>query len=136
MLTMTIGVCLQEALVNAIIHGNLGIPSSLEEQSWRQFETLVQEREALPEFANRQAIVRCQIQPGSIQLEVEDEGHGFNPNQVTSIMEKHLFEMSATNPGSLTENGRGILIITRYMDDVSWNPRGNCITMIKKISSA
>jgi anti-sigma regulatory factor (Ser/Thr protein kinase) len=134
--TLNIGVCLQEALVNAIIHGNLEIPSNLKKHSWEQFETLLQERETLPKFANRQVIIRCQMQQDSIQLEVEDEGYGFNPNQILPVMKTYSSETNATDPDSLLENGRGILIITSLMDAVFWNSRGNCITMIKNIPSS
>jgi DNA-binding response OmpR family regulator len=115
-----IGLCLHEALVNAVIHGNLEIPSELKNQSPQAFEKLLHEREASPSFANRQVYVRCQITTTQITFEIEDQGIGFNPEII-----KH------SDPLQMLPTGRGILIITSIMDEVCWNSSGTCITMRK-----
>ena len=117
-----IGLCLHEALVNAVIHGNLEIPSELKVQSPEAFEKLIQERESLPEFANRPVSIQCKITPQQLKFEIEDQGTGFDSGKM-----KHL------NPMRMIPTGRGILIITSLMDEVSWNETGNCITMIKNL---
>lgn len=117
-----IGLCLHEALVNAVIHGNLEVPSSIKDQSPESFEQLIQDRESMPEFANRPVSIRCQITPERITFEIEDQGPGFDLNRM-----QHL------SPTEMLPTGRGILIITSLMDEVSWNETGSCITMIKTL---
>jgi anti-sigma regulatory factor (Ser/Thr protein kinase) len=120
--------------VNAIIHGNLEVSSALKEESWEQFEALVQEREASPEFGEKQVIVRCQITLEQIRFEVEDQGQGFDardwqtshPGNILALDECELLM-------ALSKSGRGLLLITSFMDNVFWNDAGNCITMVKNL---
>ena len=115
-----VSLCLHEALVNAVIHGNLEVPSEVKIESPEKFEKLVKEREAMSTFAERQVTIRCQITTAHLKFEVEDEGQGFDSSHV-----KYL------DPSRVVPTGRGILIITSFMDRVFWNEIGNCITMIK-----
>ena len=119
-----IGLCLHEALVNAVVHGNLEIPSSLKNESSEKFEQLLQEREAIPEFAQRQVNIRCQVTTKHLKFEIEDEGKGFEPKT-----------LRLSTPTLMIPTGRGILIITAFMDEVFWNNTGNCITMIKTLQT-
>ena len=119
-----IGLCLHEALVNAIIHGNLEIPSSIKNESPEEFEQLLRERETTPQYANRQVTIRCQVTGEQLIFEIEDEGKGFNPKTL------HF-----SNPLQMIPTGRGILIITSFMDNVHWNDTGNRITMIKDLQT-
>ncbi len=118
-----IGLCLHEALVNAVIHGNLEIPSALKNDSPEEFERLLCERAVIPEYANRQVAIRGQVTTSQLQIEIEDQGKGFNPQ---------ILDLS--DPTKMIPSGRGLLIITAFMDRVSWNRSGNCITMIKYLT--
>ncbi|GAK52375.1 response regulator receiver [Candidatus Moduliflexus flocculans] len=119
-----IGLCLHEALVNAIVHGNLEIPSTLKNEASEQFEHLLAERAALPEYVSRQVSIRGEVTAEQLWIEIEDQGSGFNP--------AHL---DLADPTKMIPSGRGLLIITAFMDHVSWNHSGNRITMIKYFSS-
>lgn len=133
-LPVNISLCLHEALANAIIHGNLEISSTLKEDSWKQFEALLRERETSPEFAERQIIIRCQMTLEQLRLEVEDQGQGFDAR---SWQTHNPAAMPEHNPMStLLKSGRGLLIITSLMDTVFWNAMGNRITMIKNLEMA
>jgi len=120
-----ISLCLHEALVNAVIHGNLEVPSTLKNEDPEKFEALLKERESLASYANRQVLIRCQISTGYLKFEIEDQGQGFNPQSI------HF-----SDPILMIPSGRGILIITSFMDEVSWNAAGNCITMVKRFKGA
>ncbi len=120
-----IGLCLHEALANAIIHGNLEIPSEIKNQSPEDFEKLVQERESLLKFVNRQVNIRCQITLEHLKFEIEDQGPGFNFRKIKN-----------PDPMRMLPSGRGILIITSFMDEVFWNDTGTCITMIKTLQTS
>lgn len=116
-----IGLCLHEALANAIIHGNLDISSSLKNDAPEEFERLLSEREALPEYADRKVTIHCAATASQIKIEIQDEGRGFDQQS-----------LDISDPTKMLPSGRGILIITALMTDVFWNESGNRITMIKE----
>lgn len=115
-----IGLCLHESLVNAVVHGNLEISSALKNDAPEQFEQLLSERTALPDYANRQVFIRGKVTTDQLAIEIEDQGKGFSP-----------ITLDISDPTRIIPSGRGLLIITAFMDRVFWNHSGNCITMIK-----
>ncbi len=119
-----IGLCLHEAMVNAIIHGNFDVPSTLKNESPEDFEALVKEREADPTYRDKQVRIKCQVSIKRLIFEIADEGKGFNPDILHFLDPLHMLP-----------SGRGILIITSFMDKVFWNKNGNCITMIKNLQT-
>lgn len=89
-------VALSEALANAILYGNGADP-------------------------DKQVMVRVQFGRTAIEMEVEDEGPGFDPDAVPD----------PTAPERLTHSdGRGIFLIQRLVDEVRFNQKGNAICMI------
>jgi serine/threonine-protein kinase RsbW len=89
---------LEEAVSNALRHGNRG-----DTRKYVQVRYLVTDTEVL--------------------LEVEDQGVGFNPEEVPNpLLEEFQFRPS----------GRGLFLMRAYMDVVSYNTPGNCVTLGKR----
>ncbi|MEL6105046.1 MAG: ATP-binding protein [Planctomycetota bacterium] len=63
--------------------------------------------------------------PDRVVIQITDEGDGFNPSEVPDPREEELLEV----PG-----GRGVLLIHEIMNQVTYNDRGNQITMVKERS--
>lgn len=119
-----LGITIQESVANAVIHGNLEVPSSLKEESWFAFDDLVKERQTQQPYKARKVWIRYEITKEFFTLIVEDEGKGFNPSSIPQI----------ANPDSWQKlSGRGLLMIRTFMEKVSWNDIGNVITMTKKL---
>jgi serine/threonine-protein kinase RsbW len=91
---------LTEAAANAFRHGNRGDVSKSVHLSY-----LVTAAEVL--------------------MEVEDQGKGFDPNQVPDP----LTEENLVRPG-----GRGLFLMRAYMSWVSFNPQGNRVTLCRQRS--
>ena len=91
---------LEEALVNAVKHGNGNDPAKRVRLRWR-------------------------LTPGWLMAEVEDEGKGFDPAAVPDPREPD----GLGRPG-----GRGLLLMRHYLDGVSYNVRGNAVTLHKRRS--
>lgn len=70
----------------------------------------------------RSVRVSYRIDSGKLTVDVEDEGSGFDHAKVADPTE-------AAN--MLRNSGRGVYLIKRVMDEVSFNARGNRITMVK-----
>ena len=90
---------LEEAMVNAIKHGNRMEP-------------------------DKQVFIACELTAEEITVVIEDQGEGFKPEDVPDPTDDENLE----NPG-----GRGIMLIRSFMNGVTYNDRGNRLTMIKKL---
>lgn len=91
-----------ELLMNAIEHGNLGITYEekgklVEDDLW---QAEVDRRLALPENANKNVVVRMKKADRNLQIEIEDQGTGFDFERYLRIDESRLFD----------NHGRGIAI--------------------------
>jgi CheY-like chemotaxis protein len=120
---MQVGVALQEALANALYHGNLEVSSDLRQDDERLFYSLAKERRGLTPFRDRRIEVHAQVDSQGATIVVKDEGPGFD----TSSLNREI------NPEDLMRiGGRGLLLIRAFMDEVRHNETGNRITMIKR----
>ncbi len=86
-----------EALANAVRHGNGGDPS-------------------------KHVTVEWDATPDKFTVSVEDEGPGFDPDEVPDpTLEENL----------VVPSGRGVMLMRAYMTDVSFNDSGNRVTLVK-----
>ncbi|HEX8143620.1 MAG TPA: ATP-binding protein [Pyrinomonadaceae bacterium] len=91
-------IALDEAFVNAVKHGNKNDPTKL-------------------------VRITAELSPQEARFTVEDEGEGFNVQDIPDPCDPaNLFKSS----------GRGVLLIYNIMDKVEYNERGNRLTMIKR----
>ena len=122
-----IGMALTEALNNAIGHGNLELESSLRDSEQGEYERIRSERmQSLP-YRDRQVFVTQRLTPAEAEFVIRDEGVGFDPAQLPD----------PTDSANLTKtNGRGLLMIRTFMDEVLFNSIGNEITMRKRRQAA
>lgn len=120
---MHIGVALDEALRNAMIHGNLEVSSELRDQDdGSPFMELIQQRLADPQYADRRVSIQLTADQNQATIVIADQGPGFDVNNITD----------PTDPDSWEEiSGRGLFLIRSFMDEVQYNESGNQITMIK-----
>lgn len=108
-----------ESLINALEHGNLGITYSEKTRLLAENRYLDRLRELcqLPEHRHKKIIVECQVDDGWSVLSIQDEGNGFS---VEELEEKLNFEKTDTH-------GRGLFLIHRVINRVSFNETGNKI---------
>ena len=127
--TSSIRVCiaLEEALRNALFHGNLEIRSEEREGNGELYRTLIESRRSSDPFRQRHLYVRVNFAPGEATFMIQDDGPGFDPHSLPD----------PTDPENLDKvSGRGLLLMRTFMDAVSYNERGNQVTMVKRTSSA
>jgi CheY-like chemotaxis protein len=119
---LQVGVALQEALYNALFHGNLEVSSDLRQEDERLFEAVAEERRGQEPYCLRRIQVQVQLDRDRARFVVTDEGPGFD----TAIFNRSV------QPEDLNKiGGRGLLLIRTFMDQVSFNESGNQITMVK-----
>jgi Anti-sigma regulatory factor (Ser/Thr protein kinase) len=120
---LRIGVALQEALANALYHGNLEISSDLRGVDDEAYAALVRERLSQSPYRDRKLHVRSLMNSGWLEILIEDEGPGFNPVRVPDPHDPANMDRSY---------GRGILLMRTFMDEVLYNETGNIVTLRKR----
>ena len=121
---LQVGMAMDEALVNAMHHGNLEVCSSLRnvESGDDAYYEQVQRRKNESPFRNRRVRFEAEFSDKHICVQISDEGPGFNPSDVPDPRcEENLQKLS----------GRGLFLIRSFMDQVAHNISGNQITMTK-----
>ncbi len=120
---MRVGVALQEALSNALYHGNLEVSTDLRQDDEREFYDLAAIRRDLEPYRNRRIRVQACLGRDSVTYTIEDEGPGFD----TSALDRPIEPEDLMRVG-----GRGLLLIRTFMDEVAFNEAGNRITLVKR----
>jgi CheY-like chemotaxis protein/anti-sigma regulatory factor (Ser/Thr protein kinase) len=124
---MRVGICLDEALHNAIHHGNLELNSKLRERDNHAYHELGRQRRRELPFRERRVHVTSTLTRDEARFVIRDEGPGFDPRQLPD----------PTDPENLLKpSGRGLLLIMTFMDEVRHNDTGNQITMVKRRGGA
>jgi len=123
-----LGVAIEEAILNAIYHGNLEISTEqLREASADLLdpdrEDPIQQRRSTAPYSERRIHVLAKLTPEEATFVVRDEGPGFDP---TSLPDP-------SDPANLErETGRGLMLMRTFMDEVRFNDAGNEVTMVKR----
>ncbi|HVJ68911.1 MAG TPA: ATP-binding protein [Caulifigura sp.] len=97
----SVRLALEEALVNAIKHGNQLDP-------------------------DKSVRIHCDIEKDRVFVEIEDQGPGYNPEDVPDPTLDENIERAS---------GRGLMLIKSFMNSVEFNDKGNCIRL-EKLRSA
>jgi serine/threonine-protein kinase RsbW len=68
-------------------------------------------------------MVEYTVSPSGVTISVADEGLGFDPGKVADpTLDENLDQ----------PHGRGLMLMKAYMTEVSFNRRGNRVTMSKR----
>lgn len=118
-----LGVALDEALTNALFHGNLEISSELRGATGQELYALAKQRVTEPPFKDRKIHVRVELTCDEGIFVIRDEGPGFDLSLLPDPAD-------STNLDKLS--GRGAMLMFMFMDEVSYNEVGNEVTLIKR----
>lgn len=121
-----VAVALREALVNAIVHGNLEVSSTLLDEDPSAFSALVERRRTESPYRDRRVYVVARETRTEATYAVRDEGPGFDPRDLPD----------PTDLANLDKpSGRGLMLIRTFMDEVRHNEKGNEIHMVMRCRS-
>ncbi len=127
---LRIGEALEEALLNAMYHGNLEIGREALDQLRSQLDDslldrLVEQRCQDPGIRRRRVFVVIRVTATEVRFVVRDEGSGFNRMLLNADADANPFE-----------NGRqrGLTLIRTLMDEVKYNKAGNEMVLQKRYS--
>jgi len=126
-----VGVALEEALLNALYHGNLELSTEeLRDASsgllQPEGDDIVAERRQKAPYKDRRLHVRAKITHERAEYTIRDEGPGFAAASIPD----------PSDPASLErESGRGLILMRTFMNEVRFNEQGNEVTLIKERES-
>lgn len=119
-----VGLALAEALANAIIHGNLGISSALRNEAAEEYYHEIEARRNISPYKDRIVSLNMRFTQSSVTFAIRDQGKGFDRSTLAD----------PTAPENIMcITGRGILLMKSYCDAVSWNDKGNEVTLVKTL---
>lgn len=118
-----VGIALEEALLNAVYHGNLEVSSDLRQNGEDEFHRLALARRGQEPYASRRVRVTARLTPARAAFVIQDQGPGFDLTKVPD----------PTDPMFLDRpSGRGVLLMRTFMDEVRYNATGNRVTLVKR----
>jgi CheY-like chemotaxis protein len=123
-----LGMALEQALLNALYHGNLELSQQqIQEARDRLREgeesPAVRERRSQSPYCDRKVFVDIRLSSHEAQIVVRDEGKGFDVSALPARDDPGVLEKEA---------GRGLVLMRTFMDEVTFNPAGNEVTMVKR----
>ncbi len=122
-----IGVALEEALVNALYHGNLQVGSELRGENDQEYYAIIARRRREAPFCDRRIHVTARLTRDEGIFVIRDQGAGFDPSQLPDPDDPSALEKAS---------GRGLLLMRAFMDDVSYDPTGSVVTLVKRRKNA
>lgn len=121
---------LQELLFNAVEHGNLEIFYQEKQQALAadRYEELVKQRLTQSRLKDRQITIHvsCDKDAKSLSYSIADEGKGFRW--------RSLLDRSQAACSSEDANGRGIFLARSFFPSLTYNDRGNEVTITVPIN--
>lgn len=124
--SIRVNMAMEEALLNAIYHGNLEVSSKLRndpERGDEPYREEIEKRRKLAPYKDRKVTVLASLTTSEAKFVITDEGPGFDPGALPDPTDPANIELAS---------GRGLLLIRTFMDEVHHNEQGNTITMVKR----
>jgi len=115
---------LQEILINAIEHGNLEITYEEKQRllGTGEYNRALKEKAHLPENISKCVDIKVFSTPEYLKIMVEDMGTGFDLSSIPDPQNPENF---------LNEHGKGIMMTLNAFDEVTYNDKGNKVTLVK-----
>ncbi|MEZ6136205.1 MAG: response regulator [Pirellulaceae bacterium] len=122
-----VATALQHAGSNAIHRGNLELTydqfqQRSSEEDGHPVEEIVNERLTREPYRSRKVHFDARLMRDLIRIVIRDEGPGFKVAELVSVEDPRAMD---------ADHGRGLTLIRKFMDKVSFNDSGNEITMVK-----
>lgn len=120
-----LGMALEEALSNALYHGNLEVSSDLRQESLTRYYDMAADRREQSPYRERRIHITETLTAESATFVIRDEGPGFDTSKVNDEPDPDDLE---------AVSGRGLMLMKAFMDEVTYNEKGNEVTLVKRRS--
>jgi CheY-like chemotaxis protein len=116
---MRIGVALEQALLNSMVRGNLELSRALLPV---HAGPMVHERNSNDTFSERRVNLNICVTPDQVKIHIRDQGPGFDLSMVPEPCAAEGFQDG---------HGRGLVLMTSFMDEVNFSDSGREVVMVK-----
>lgn len=120
-----IGVALEQAIQNAILHGNLELNAD-DLQAAECSRSLIAKRQGEEPYSSRQVQVLLRMSRTEAEFIVRDQGRGFD----VTFEQGQSIEIT-----SGASRGRGLVLMSTFMDEVQFSDHGRHLRMLKRRSA-
>jgi len=116
---VAVELAIDEALSNAIYHGNLEIPSRLKSDDFEKFYELANERMRQEPYSSRTVDVQYKLDSDGLEVVIKDEGAGFDWRKFTD------------NSADANDHphGRGLIMMREFASRIEFNEKGNRVAL-------
>ncbi len=114
-----VGVAFENAIMNAMIRGNLEISRSEFPVTTPE---IIAQRRSEPAFSGRRIKVEVSLNRDHVQFRIEDQGPGFDLSTVPTPSDPSSFRNGM---------GRGLVLVRSFMDEVIFEDGGRTVRMTK-----
>jgi len=127
-------IALEEAMLNAMFHGNLELDSTQVQRARRAFHQggvskEVEKRVVMAPYRDRRLFVAIELSKQQVKMKVRDQGNGFDTKERFANAGQ-LEQFSGSS-----ESGRGLTLIKSFSDKVQFDQAGNTILMTLNIEA-
>lgn len=126
--TRHLAVAIEEALLNAMLHGNLRLAAAevqrvRSEMMRGQTSPLLQQRRQQDALKHSRIEASYELCQEYARFVIRDQGAGFDVSTIPASGDPDPID---------AESGRGLVLIKNFMDEVKFNATGTEITMVKR----
>ncbi len=123
-----LGMATEHAVLNAMYRGNLELkrdqtPSDHDIIHEDATNEIVEERKQTSPYRDRRVYVQAVASTDEVQIVVRDQGNGFDTSNLPRSGNPELLD---------SKSGRGIVLMTSFVDTVVYNEKGNEVTLLKR----
>ncbi len=123
-----VGIAVEEALLNALYHGNLALSAEQVQQvrsevSEGKISWVMHQRQSQAPYRDRKIQVQACVRPDEARFVIRDQGGGFVRAGLPERGDPRTLEQGG---------GRGLVLMRNFMDEVTFNEAGNEVTLVKR----
>ncbi|EMI42737.1 response regulator [Rhodopirellula sp. SWK7] len=129
-----LGVAVEHALANAMLHGNLELssdecPSHHDLARDGRFSEAMQQRIQQSPYRERTIHVEAIAATEEIRIIITDEGNGFD---TSTVPRKGQLDPKAMSEDENAPRGQGLVLMASFVDELVYNDKGNQVTLVKR----
>jgi CheY-like chemotaxis protein/anti-sigma regulatory factor (Ser/Thr protein kinase) len=124
LVSLRVHMALEEALVNALYHGNLELGSVVRQHDTDELYEFAVRRAAESPYRERRIHFHVRLTPEQAEFTIRDSGPGFDPAALPDTADIAALD---------EPHGRGVMLMRTFMDSVRYSETGNEVTMTKRL---
>lgn len=132
-----LGVAVEHALTNAMLHGNLQIPKDQQPSHHAlardgEINDVMKQRLNTDPYKSRKTHVEATASEHAIRIVIADQGPGFDTSKVPQAGELDANSLAASAGEVGQGENQGLLLMASFVDQMWFNETGNEVTLVKR----